>query len=665
MACHSTFRPGIVEGLYPERYLPNVGFLDQKLAKSGNIFKRLFNYNQRSLRSVVKSANQYTDEFEMLEDQALDERIKGLKSNLLRHGLDDQFIIEAFALIREVAERKVGLRHYDEQLIGGWVIIKGMVAEMDTGEGKTLVATLPACTAAMAGIPVHIVTVNDYLVERDAAFLEPVYQAFGLTVGVITEDMDLAARQAAYACDITYCSNKQLTFDYLKDRLVLGRKGSRLHLQLGRLYAKQAAKNSQLHLRGLCFAIVDEADSVLIDESRTPLILSRENNSLDQLYVYQQALNIAEQLKEIRDFLIDRRHRNIELTESGIKRVSHNTEVLSGIWSAKRRSHELIIQALSAKHLFLKDINYLVKDGKVLIIDEFTGRVMADRSWERGLHQLIETKEGCEMSGQKETLCRISYQTFFRRYLHLAGMTGTAKEVAGELFSVYQQSVIKIPTHKPSRRKRLSTHYFSTAAQKWSAIVERIDEIHQLGRPILVGTRSVEASEHLGQLLTEKGLMHRILNARQDANEAEIIKAAGTLGCITVATNLAGRGTDIGLGDGVDEIGGLHVIASECHEARRIDRQLFGRCARQGNAGSHEMMLSLEDEIVTKYALRMLLVFAKALCNKRISGAQLLAASVFYWAQIRAERHHASIRVSLLKMDENLQNLLAFSGKSE
>lgn len=665
MVSRSTFRPGIVEGLYPERSLPKTGFLDQVLAKSGNVSQRLFKYNQRSLRSVVKSVNKYTYELGILNDQLLDERIKCLKSNLILRGLDDKFIIEAFALVREVAGRKLAMRHYDVQLIGGWVIIKGMVAEMETGEGKTLVATLPACTAAMAGIPVHIVTVNDYLVKRDAALMGPVYKAFGLSVGLITEEMDLATRQAAYACDITYCSNKQLTFDYLKDRLVLGRNGGHFQLQLERLYAKQAAKNSRLHLHGLCFAIVDEADSVLVDESRTPLIISRESHSLDQLHIYQQALTITEQLKEIRDFLIDRRHRHIELTESGINRIKQNTESLSGIWSAERRSRELIILALSAQYLFLKDINYLVKDGEVLIIDEFTGRVMADRSWERGLHQLIETKEGCAISGQKETLSRISYQTFFRRYLHLAGMTGTAKEVAGELFSVYRQSVIRIPTNKPSKRKPLPTRYFSTAAQKWSAIVERIQEIHQQGRPVLIGTRSVEASEHLGQLLSAKGLPHRILNARQDADEADIIKAAGTWGCLTVATNMAGRGTDIILAPGVNELGGLFVIATECHEARRIDRQLFGRCGRQGNAGSHEMFLSFEDEIVTKYTLLMLLTIARKLSIKHMPGSQIFASAVFYWAQTRAERHHASIRMGWLKMDENLQNLLAFSGKSE
>ena len=418
-------------------------------------------------------------------------------------------------------------------------------------------------------------------------------------------------------------------------------------------------------MHGLCFAIVDEADSVLIDESRTPLILSRESNSFEQLHVYQQALNIAEQLKELRDFIMDRRNHYIELTELGIKRIKQATESLSGIWRAERRTRELVTRALSAKYLFQKDIHYLVKDGKVVIIDEFTGRVMADRSWEQGLHQLIETKEGCEMSGQKETLCRISYQTFFRRYLHLSGMTGTAQEVAGELFSVYQQAVIRIPTNKPSRRKQLPTHYFSTLEQKWSAIVARINEIHQQDRPILIGTRSVEASEHLGSLLDAEGLAYQILNARQDAGEAEIIQAAGSRACITVATNMAGRGTDIIIESGVNEIGGLHVLASECHESRRIDRQLFGRCGRQGNAGSYEMFLSFEDEIITKYMPQYLLAFMQSLNMGRVNAYQKLASIAFYSAQTRAEWHHALIRKGLLKMDENLQNLLAFSGKFE
>lgn len=665
MASRSVFKPGILQGLYPEKTSRQVNFLDNALLRAGNFANQTFKHNQKSLSSIAVKIKIQGEQFEKLNDSELQSHIKKIKSDLHLKGFEDDTMIDAFAMIREIAGRHLSMRHFDVQLIGGWVMVKGMIAEMDTGEGKTLTATLPACTAAMAGVPVHVVTVNDYLVKRDAELMGPVYQALGLSVGTITENMDFAARRAAYACDITYCSNKQLTFDYLKDRLVLGRNSSRLHLQLNNLYAEQHVKSARLLLRGLCFAIVDEADSVLIDESRTPLILSREKQSLQQLLVYQQALQIAEQLKAGKDFLINHRNHALELTESGILRVEKMVEPLSGIWSSGRRSRELVLQGLSALHLFLKDIHYLVKDGKVLIIDEFTGRVMADRSWEKGLHQMIETKEGCAMSDQKETIARISYQTFFQRYLHLAGMTGTAQEVRQELFSVYRIPVIRIPPNKGIQKKQLPTKYYVTAQKKWEGIVQRISEIHQQGRPVLVGTRSVEASEYLGQLLYARGLPHHVLNARQDADEASIVQNAGTRGGITVATNMAGRGTDIKLAPGINELGGLHVIVSECHEARRIDRQLFGRCGRQGDQGSYEMVLSLEDEIVKKYGSSWLVKALRKMGKRNSSGYRWLAHALFTRTQTRAERHHAAIRAALLQMDLNLQNLLAFSGKSE
>jgi len=661
MASRSVFKPGILQGPYPERNIQPQGFFDQTLLWSANLAK----HNQKSLDAFALAVNQCGKRLENFDDDQLDAQIKQVKAKLHLSGFEDEPVSEAFALIREISGRKLSMRHFDVQLIGGWVMLQGMIAEMNTGEGKTLTATLPACTAAMAGVPVHIVTVNDYLVLRDSELMGPIYQTLGLSVGTITEGMDFGARKAAYACDITYCSNKQLTFDYLKDRLVLGRKGSRMQLQLNRLYAQQDTKAPQLLLRGLCFAIVDEADSVLIDESRTPLILSRDKPSLEQLLVYQQALQIAGQLKVGNDFFINQRNRNIELSEPGMDRVKQIVEPLSGIWSATKRSRELVLQALSAQHLFIKDIDYLVKEGKVQIIDEFTGRVMPDRSWEKGLHQMIETKEECVISDQRETIARISYQTFFRRYLHLAGMTGTAQEVRKELFSVYQIPVIKIPPNKPIQSKHLPTTYYASSQKKWAGIVQRIADIHQQGRPVLVGTRSVEASEHLGQLLAMKGLPHCVLNARQDADEASIVEQAGALGCITVATNMAGRGTDIKLAPGINELGGLHVIVSECHEARRIDRQLFGRCGRQGNAGSYEMSLSLEDEIVKKYGFSWLLAAVQKMKKNNTPGFGLMAYVLFQRTQTRAEQHQASIRAGLLKMDLNLQNLLAFSGKSE
>ncbi|MBE9525466.1 MAG: preprotein translocase subunit SecA, partial [Proteobacteria bacterium] len=574
-------------------------------------------------------------------------------------------LYETFALIREVSGRQINMRHYDVQLMGGWVMIKGQIAQMQTGEGKTLVATLPACVAAMSGMPVHVITVNDYLVERDAQLMTPIYHQFGLTVGIITEDMDLEARQASYACDITYCSNKQLTFDYLKDKQVLGRNNSNLQLQLEKLGSNENLIASRLHLRGLCFAIVDEADSVLVDESRTPLILSREVKSSDQQNMYEKALEIAAKLRLSDDFIIDQRNRMIDLTLCGSELIEQETQRLSGVWSAKKYAQEMIVQALSAKYLFLKDVHYLVKDDKVVIVDEFTGRVMPDRSWEAGLHQLIEIKEGCEISGQKETLAKISYQTFFRRYLHLSGMTGTAKEIASELFSVYQLMVIDIPTHKPVLRQQLKTRYFSIQENKWQSVLQRIKVIHNTGRPILVGTRSVEASEYLAHLLSVAGLNFNLLNARHDENEAEIIKLAGADSCITLATNMAGRGTDIGLSAEVNEMGGLHVIATECHESKRIDQQLFGRCGRQGNQGSYEMYLSLDDEISNKYTADFIQFFCQKILNSHLPGARFFTKGVFSWAQYRAQAHNAAIRANLFKMDSKRGDMLAFSGRSD
>jgi preprotein translocase subunit SecA len=665
MASRSIFKPGVLQGPYPEKIIRLPGFLDQALLSAVNQVALKVRHSPKSLQAFVKAVDRSGVALVNLDDEALELHIQQVKARLHLSGFEVEPVSEAFALIREISVRKLSMRHFDVQLIGGWVMLQGMIAEMKTGEGKTLAATLPACAAAMAGVPVHVVTVNDYLVIRDAELMGPIYQTLGLSVGTIIEGMDFDARKAAYACDITYCSNKQLTFDYLKDRLVMGRKTSRLQLQINRLYSAQEIKASKLLLRGLCFAIVDEVDSVLVDESRTPLILSRDKPSLEQLLVYQQALDIAEQFKAGIDFIVNQRNHRIDLTELGMIRVNTMVEPLTGIWSATKRSRELILQALSAQQLFVKDIHYLVKDGKVQIIDEFTGRVMPDRSWEKGLHQMVETKEGCAMSDQRETIARISYQTFFRRYLHLGGMTGTAQEVRKELFSVYHIPVITIPTNKPIQSRQYSTDYYSTVQQKWEAIVQRIEAVHLQGRPVLIGTRSVEASEHLGQLLTMKGLPHRVLNARQDADEASIVELAGSRGCITVATNMAGRGTDIKLAPGVNELGGLHVIVSECHEARRIDRQLFGRCGRQGNAGSYEMKLSLEDEILTKYGVDWLLATVKKMDKNNMPGYGLLAYALFKNTQSRAERHQAAIRAGLFKMDMNLQNILAFSGKSE
>jgi len=484
-------------------------------------------------------------------------------------------------------------------------------------------------------------------------------------VGTIIHGMDPQARRAAYRCDVTYCTNKEVTFDYLRDRIVLRDRPSAIRLQLERLLGEQS-RIRHLLLRGLHFAIVDEADSVLIDEARTPLIISAEGDGYEEESLFRQALGLAGELLPEEDFLMRPSERSLELTDQGRGRIEDFAWTDGGGWTNRKQREELVRQALVALHLFARDKQYLVRDGKVQIVDEYTGRVMADRSWERGLHQLIEIKENCEVTRRKETQARISYQRFFRRYLRLAGMTGTAREVAGELWSIYRLRVVSIPTNRPLHRTYLPDRVYPKAEQRWEAVVKTVSEMHRVGRPVLVGTRSVAASEHLSRLLAEASLPHKVLNARQDQEEAEIIAQAGEPGRITVATNMAGRGTDIRLAPGVAELGGLQVIATERHEARRIDRQLFGRCGRQGDPGTSEAIISLEDELVTVYVSKPFQWVAAAVVRRPGTWiARWVGRILFHRAQRAAERLHARMRHALLKMDEQLGEALAFSGRPE
>ena len=657
-------RPGILAGVYPQREEIRPTLLE-KLAASANgkAHQYVLGRNPRYLKFVrkVDACAQGLDE---LDDTELTARATDLRRNLYARGLRDELVAQSFAIVREFASRRLGMRHYDVQLYGGWVMLQGKVAEMETGEGKTLTATLAASTAALAGIPVHVVTVNDFLASRDAQWMNPIYRALGLTVGTITEGMDLDQRRAAYNRSITYCTNKQLVFDYLKDRMLLGQENRALHLNLEELYAKKP-RTSRLLLRGLCFAIVDEADSVLIDEARTPLIIANRSNMEDQEKTYKHAVRIARSLESPRDFSVDTLRRQVELTDLGRASVARMTRHLGGIWSGKKRREELMRQALSALHVFELDKHYLLRDGKVQIVDEYTGRVMADRSWERGLHQMVEAKEGCAITSRQETLSRISYQRFFQRYLRLAGMTGTAREVASELWSVYRLNVVTIPTNRPTRRTAVADRMYLSAERKWAEIVRCVRELHEQGRPVLVGTRSVVASERLGHELSRVGLPHRVLNARQDQQEAEIIARAGQPGRITVATNMAGRGTDIRLAPGMADLGGLHVLSTERHEARRIDRQLFGRGGRQGDPGSFQVILSLDDdlfdELFGQWPQRLLGRFVKP----DAAVPSWLAKSLVAAAQLAAESRHRGLRRDLLKLDENLGDTLAFSGRGE
>lgn len=650
-------RPGTRLGEYPQRDVePEHAF--------SNFFSRLERIKIQRRYSRERAKNDFIARVERAgrllkgkTDAELDMFRQQLQAQLRRLGLVDSLIAQVFSLVRELSGRKLGKRHYDVQLIGGWYLTQGILAEMETGEGKTLTATLAASAAAMAGIPVHVITVNDYLAKRDARTMAPLYKALGLTVGAVTADIQPAERQDAYACNITYCTNKQLVFDYLRDRVSTNCAENGLTSQLKSLYQGQSDFD-QTFLRGLCFGIVDEADSVLIDEARTPLILSRPGDTSMQTEVCRVALKMAGKMQPGVHYSIDTREGRVKLTGRGIKRLQQVAIKLGGAWNGKKRREEWLVQALTALHLFEKDKQYLVRDGKVEIIDEFTGRTLPDRAWERGLHQMIEYKEGCEISDQQETLARISYQRFFRRYLHLCGMSGTAREVADELWSVYRLPVVPVPTHLPSQLIQFPDRVCKDSDSKWDTVIAAIRTELHAGRPVLVGTRSVHASEALSERLRQMEIAHQVLNARQDAREAEIVASAGVAGQVTVATNMAGRGTDILLERKVENCGGLHVIATERHDSGRIDRQLFGRSARQGASGSCQAIISMEDDLPTRYMPAL---------TQRL--APLLPEFVQRWcirsAQGRAQRHHRAIRRELQKHDEHLEDLLAFSGNSE
>ena len=664
MSSTTVLRPGIALGPYPQREDLRDSWLDRAAASLIGLIRQLAYGRSPGREEFLTLVNEEGQRLAGLTDKQIRDLVPDLRRRLYSEGLEDHLVARAFAMVREIAGRRLGIRPFDVQLLGGRVMLEGKIAEMETGEGKTLTATLPACAAALAGIPVHIVTVNDFLVSRDATWMEPVYRFFGLTVGTITEGMAPEERRSAYACNMTYGTNKQVVFDYLKDRLMLGRDTMPMQLQLEGLHAEHSRTN-RLLLRGLCFVIVDEVDSVLVEEARTPLIISSKGDSSQEEQLYTEAIVMARQLVTASDFSIRPREHDVELTEQGRRRAVALAEPYGGVWMGTRRREELIRRALSAIYLYQRDKQYLVRDGKVQIIDEYTGRVMADRSWERGLHQMIEAKERCAITGNQETLARISYQRFFRRYLRVAGMTGTVREVARELWAVYRLPVVTIPTNRPVQRQGLPEEVYLTAEEKWAAIVDTVRRLHAEGRPILVGTRSVAASEHLSSLLSVSGLGHRVLNARQDQEEAEVIAKAGERGRITVATNMAGRGTDIRLAPDVVELGGLHVLATERHDSRRIDRQLFGRCGRQGDPGSYQVIVSLEDEIFQE------LFKGGALWLRRFfpeSGKPLprwIGDRLVDFAQWAAERHNGNIRRQLLRVDEQLSDMLAFTGRGE
>ena len=536
--------------------------------------------NKKELKvcqGYVDKINALEPEISGLSDARLRAKTDEFRLRLTKGETLDDLLPEAFAVVREAAKRVMGLRHFDVQLMGGCILHRGKIAEMRTGEGKTLVATLPAYLNALEGKGVHVVTVNDYLARHDSEDMGRVYRFLGLSVGLITHEMDYPARKAAYAADITYGTNNEFGFDYLRDNMVISL--------------------DQMVQRPLHYAIVDEVDSILIDEARTPLIISGPGAQSTSLY--QVMADVAAKLKEGEDYTVDEKQKTVAPTETGIAK----TEKLLGVSNmydgenGVDYSHQLMA-ALKAKALMHRDRDYVVKDGEVIIVDEFTGRLMFGRRYSEGLHQAIEAKEHVKVERESQTLATITFQNYFRMYDKLSGMTGTAKTEEQEFQKIYGLDVVVVPTNKPNIRIDYPDVIYKTRRAKYRAVANAIEELHKKGRPVLVGTTSIQQSEELSELLKKRGIEHNVLNAKFHEKEAEIVADAGQMGAVTIATNMAGRGTDIVLGDGVAELGGLHIIGTERHESRRIDNQLRGRCARQGDPGSTRFYLSLEDDLM-------------------------------------------------------------------
>ncbi len=568
--------------------------------------------SERDLKKIqhyVDAANALAPRMEALTDDQLKAKTQEFKTRLANGETLDDLLSEAFATVREAAKRVIGLRPYDVQLLGGIVLHQGKIAEMRTGEGKTLVAVLPSYLNALTGKGVHVVTVNDYLAKRDRQWMGPIHEFLGLTVGFIGHDMENAERREMYQKDITYVTNNELGFDYLRDNMVINR--------------------ADRVLRPLNYCIVDEVDSILIDEARTPLIISGPSDqSTDKYYIVNRLIpslkvRLITEKDEVKakyegvnldegvDAIIDEKAHTATLTDTGIAKAEKFLNVGNLYDDVQSEWVHHINQALRAHHLYERDVDYVVKDGEVVIVDEFTGRLMPGRRWSDGLHQAVEAKEGLQIKEENQTLATITFQNFFKLYNKLSGMTGTAMTEANEFWQIYKLDVVEIRPNRPSKRVDYPDSVYLTERAKFNAIVDEVEQLWKKGAPVLVGTRSIEKSEKLSQMLRQKGIPHKVLNAKYHEMEAQIISQAGRKGAVTIATNMAGRGTDIVLGgnpttqqeqDAVVALGGLHVIGSERHESRRIDNQLRGRCARQGDPGSSRFYIALDDELMRLFA---------------------------------------------------------------
>ena len=585
----------------------------------------------KKMRTIVDEINGLEPSFSSLSDSSLAAKTQEFKKRLADGETLDDILPEAFAVVREASKRVLGMRHFDVQLIGGITLHRGNIAEMRTGEGKTLVATLPVYLNALTGKGVHVVTVNDYLAKRDSEWMGKLYRALGLSVGLIVANLDYNQRKLAYASDITYGTNNEFGFDYLRDNMVI--------------HAEQMVQ------RPLNYAIVDEVDSILIDEARTPLIISGPGErSTDSYYTLAK---VVPQLVAGEDYTIDEKQKTIAPTESGIAKVEKMLKIENLYDSANLELNHLLNASLRAYAMMHRDKDYVVKDGQVVIVDEFTGRLMFGRRYSDGLHQAIEAKEGLKVERESQTLASITFQNYFRMYDKLAGMTGTAKTEEQEFNNIYGLEVYEIPPNRPLLRKDLPDLIFKTKKAKYKAVVKDVVERHKKGQPVLVGTTSITQSEQLSDMLLKSGVPHNVLNAKHHEKEAEIVANAGQRGMVTIATNMAGRGTDISLGEGVAELGGLHILGTERHESRRIDNQLRGRSGRQGDPGSSQFFLSLEDDLMRIFGADNISGMMDKLGMEEDEPIEhsLITKSIER-AQKKVENHNFNIRKYILEYDD-------------
>ena len=598
------------------------------------IFGDLNEKELKRLQPIVEKINSYETDISKLNDEELKNKTPKFRKRLNNGETLDDILPEVFAVVREAAKRVTKMRPFDVQLIGGIVLHQGKIAEMATGEGKTLVATMPAYLNALDGNSVHVVTVNDYLAKRDRYWMGEIYEFLGLEVGLIQHDMAIGERKKAYEADITYGTNNEFGFDYLRDNM--------------------AIRLEDVVQRGYDFAIVDEVDSILIDEARTPLIISGPTD--ESTKIYQQVNRIATRLQEEVDYKVYEKEKTITITEVGVTRIEGLLQI-KNLYDEKNMSvQHHIIQALKAQRLFKKDVDYIVKDGEVIIVDEFTGRLMFGRRYSDGLHQAIEAKEGVVIARENQTLATITFQNYFRLYKKLSGMTGTAKTEEEEFIHIYNLPVVVIPPNKELIRYNYADVIYRTEKEKFKAVIKEIIEVHKMGRPILVGTVSIDKSETLSRLLKKENVGHNVLNAKNHEREAEIITQAGQGKNVTISTNMAGRGTDIVLGEGIAKLGGLHVVGTERHESRRIDNQLRGRSGRQGDPGSSRFFLSLEDDLMRLFGSdRISGIMEKLGMEEDIPIEHPLVSKSIESAQKKVEGRNFEIRKQLLDFDNEME----------